>query len=108
MRLFGGVVAQRNHARINKQAAVAVFGKSRESADVINYDSGMLQRLDQRISEPLGELVERDQTVARVRPLHRGVTPGVAEADAAEAEPPRPDFREVDEQRLEEIGRAHV
>ena len=57
---FAGV-AQGQHARVDEQAAVAVFGKARQAVDVGHLDAGRLQRLDQRVGQPLRELVQRHE-----------------------------------------------
>ena len=44
-------VAQGEHAAIDEQSAVAVFGKAGESVDVGDLDACPLQRLDQRIGK---------------------------------------------------------
>ncbi len=87
--------SRRDHAGVDEQAAVAVFGEPGQAVDVGDRDAGLLQRLDQRIGEPLRQLVERHEAVGRVVAPDRRMPPGVAERDAAEREPARPDRSEM-------------
>ncbi len=67
VRAFGLVgVAQGQHAGVEEQAAVAIFGKARQAVDVGDRDAGRLQRLDQRVGEPLRELVQRHEAARRI------------------------------------------
>ena len=50
----------------------------------VTVDAGRLQRLDQRIGQPLRQLVERHQAVGRVVARDRRMAPGIAERNAAE------------------------
>ena len=93
-RCVGGI-AQRQHADIDEQAAIAVFGKPGEAVDVGHLDAGALQRLDQRIGQPLRELVQRHEAVGRVVGLDRRMAPAIAERNAAERQPRRPDRPEM-------------
>ena len=63
---------------------------------------GRLERLDQRISQPLRELVQRDEAVAGVVAADRRVPPAIAERDAVDHQPVRPDRAERLEQQLED------
>ena len=45
----------------------------------VTVDAGPFQRLDQRIGQPLRQLVERHEAVGGVVALDRGMAPGVAE-----------------------------
>src|SRR5438128_172398 len=47
-------VARLDNATIKEQAAVAVFGKSGQPVELGDLQTGFLQRLDQRVGEPLG------------------------------------------------------
>ena len=67
-----------------------------------------LQRLDQRIGEPLRQLVDRHEAVGGVVAPDRGMPPGVAERDAAERQPARPDRPEMLEQRFEDARRRQA
>ena len=53
----------------------------------VTVDAGALQRLDQRIGQPLRQLVQRHQPVGGVARRHRRMPPAVAERDAAERQP---------------------
>ena len=49
------------HAEIDQQAAIAILGKRGQPVQIRDLDAGVLERLDQRVGEPLRELVERHQ-----------------------------------------------
>ena len=102
-----GRIAQRDHAEIDEQAAIAVFGKAGQAVHVADFKSRLLQRLDQRIGQPLRQLVERHETVGRVGALDRGMFPGVAQRHAAEHDPSRPDRAEMQKQGAQNIGRGN-
>ena len=97
-------VAQGQHARVDEQAAVAIFGEARQAVDVRHLDAGRLQRLDERVGEPLRELVQRHEPARGVVRGHRRMAPAVAQGDAAELEARRPYAPEV-AQQLGEDGR---
>ena len=90
-----GRIAQRQHAGVDEQPAVAIFRQAGEPVDVGDLDAGPLQRLDQRIGEPLRQLVQRHEAVGLVVGLQRGMLPAIAERDAAERQPRRPDRPEM-------------
>ena len=86
------------HARVDEQAAVAVFGKARQAVDVGHLDAGRLQRLDQRVGQPLRQLVQRHEPARGVVGGERRMAPAIAERHAAELEPRRPDRPELAQQ----------
>ena len=93
-----GGIAQGQHAGVDEQPAIAVFGQAGEAVDIGHVDAGGLQRLDQRIGQPLRQLVQRHEAVGRVVGRQRRVPPAIAERDAAERQPRRPDRAEVAQQ----------
>ena len=94
-----GGIAQHQHAGIDEQAAIAVFGKAGQAVDVGDRDAGPLQRLDQRIGEPLRQLVQRHEAARSRRAVdQRRMAPAIAERDAAERHPRRPDRPELQQQ----------
>src|SRR5579883_2038799 len=96
MRTLGiGGIAQAQHAEIDEQAAVAIFGKSGEPVDVSNLKACALQRLDQRVAQPLRELVEGNEAFGRIAGLQSGMTPAIAERNARKLKPRRPDGAEL-------------
>src|SRR5207237_6291069 len=62
------------------------------------------ERLDQRVGQPLRELVQGHETVGDVVAPERGVAPAIAERDVVELQPVRPDRAERLEQSLEDGG----
>ena len=96
--LHGGRIAQRQHAGVDEQPAVAIFREAGEPVDVGDLDAGPLQRLDQRIGQPLRQLVQRHQPAGFVVGFQRRMPPAVAERHAAERQPRRPDRPEMREQ----------
>ena len=86
-----GGIGEGEHARVHEQAAVAIFGEAGEAVDVDDLDARLLERLDQRIGQPLRELVQRHEAVARIVAADRRVPPAIAERDAVDrpAGPPR-------------------
>ena len=93
-------VAKREHADIDEQPAVAVFCKAREAVDIGHADAGGLQRFDERVGQPLRELVQRHQAAGRILRRQRRMPPAVAERDAAQRQPRWPDRSEL----LQEFG----
>src|SRR5262249_28654706 len=63
--------------------------------DLGDLDSSTLHRLDERIGQPLGELMERRQLISGIAGLDRGMAPAVPKGNAAEHDPPRPDRSEM-------------
>ena len=78
-------IAQAQHLVIDEQATIAVFGKPGEAVDVGDLKSGALERLDQRIAQPLRQLVQRHEAGGRIIRLDRRMTPAIAERDAGES-----------------------
>ena len=97
-------IAQREHAGVDEQPAIAVFGQAGQAVDVGHRDARRLQRLDQRIGEPLRQLVERHQAVGRVVAPDRRMAPAVAERHAAQRQPARPDRPEMRAAALRRIA----
>src|SRR5260370_1388967 len=83
-------------------AALAVPREPGQAINVGHRDTGPLQRLDQRIGEPLRELVDRHEAVRRIGALDRRMPPGVAERYAAERQPTWPDRTEMLKQRFQD------
>jgi hypothetical protein len=85
----GGIcrVVEREHSRIEKEAAVAIFRQAREPIDVLDLESGPGERFQKRIGEPLGELVEWHQSVGRILHMSERMPPGIPKIDAAKHEP---------------------
>src|SRR3954451_6527827 len=99
-------IAQAQHACVHKQSAIAVFGKPGEAVDLGDRDARPLQRLDQRVGEPLRELVDRDEAIGGVVALDRGMAPGVAERDTAKRKTARPNRPEMFEQGFQDTRRG--
>ena len=59
-------IAQAQDARVDEQPAIAIFGKARQAIDVGHLDAGRLQRLDQRVGQPLRQLVQRHEPGRRI------------------------------------------
>jgi len=55
------LVAQGKRPGVDEEAAVAVFRQTGQPIDISDRYSGSLHRLDERIGEPLGELVKRHE-----------------------------------------------
>ena len=64
-------IAKREHAGVDEQSAVAIFGKAGQAIDIGDVDAGSLQRFDERIRQPLRELVQRYETAGRIRGRQR-------------------------------------
>ena len=52
-------IARHDHAGVEQQAAVAVLGQAGQRVDLVHLHAGPLKRLEQRVREPLRQLVER-------------------------------------------------
>src|SRR5579883_2463689 len=66
-----GRITQAEHAEVVEQPAVAVLGQAGENLDPAHPHARIFHHLDQRVTEPLRELVERHHAVAadqRMRP----------------------------------------
>lgn len=98
-------VPRNERAEIHQQAAVAIFGQAGEAVDVDDFDARALQGLDQRIGQPLRQLVEGDDLIGRVGGADLVVTPGVAERNARERELRGPDRPEMGEDGGEDFVR---
>ena len=72
-------IAKHEDAGVDEQAAVAVFRKPRQAIDVGHLQPGALQRLNQRIGQPLGQLVQRHQFAGGVFGRQIRVTPAIAQ-----------------------------
>ncbi len=79
------------------EPAVAVFRQRREFVEPDHCEAGVCERLDQRIGQPLRELVERHDLVGIV--AHGRMTAGVAERIAVQRQAGWPDRRQPVEQR---------
>ncbi|MNR17278.1 hypothetical protein D3C85_1339290 [compost metagenome] len=89
-------VARHHQLEVEQQAAVAVLGQAGQGVEPGDGEAGVLERLQQRIGQPLGELVERHQ------PVRRGfVAPAIAQRDAIELHAARPDRSERHQQRAQ-------
>ena len=53
------LVAESQHAIVDEETAVSILGKAGQSIDVGHINTGILQRLDQRIGQPLRQFVQR-------------------------------------------------
>eukprot|EP01136_Pigoraptor_vietnamica_P009564 Opistho-1_new@46227 len=80
--VVGGQGAQ--HAGVDQQAAVAVLGQAGERVQSRHRHAGPLEGLEQRIGEPLRELVERHPAGGQACAPHRRMRPAVAHGDAAD------------------------
>ena len=67
-----------------------------------------LQRFDERIGQPLRELVQRYQAAGGIRGRHGRMPPAVAERDAAERQPRRPDRPELLQQLRQNRRRGQL
>src|SRR5262245_3262630 len=94
-KLHGGRVAQDEHTGVEHQPAVAVFSKAGQTVDVDNVKARGLQRLDQRIGEPLRQFVQWHETRgAVVRPDTR-MAPAITKANAGKLQSAGPDRPEM-------------
>ena len=100
-----GRVAQRDHARIEKETAIAVFRQAGEIVDVDDLDPRPLQRLDQGIAQPLRELVEGHEPGRGLARRDQRMAPGVAERNPAQGQARGPDAAEGRQHLAENIGR---
>jgi len=98
--------------RRDEQPTVAILGKAGQAIQIGDGDAGFLERLDERIGEPLRELVERHQPGgARHGVIFGGdrvMAPHVAERDAGKREAPRPDRVEGLEHGVEDPARRQA
>src|SRR5205823_6566914 len=88
--LKSGGVARFKDAAIDEKTAIAVFGEAGEAVDLRDRQPRGLERLDERVGEPLAELVKRHEPIA----WYCRMTAAIAQRHAAEADAPRPDRSE--------------
>ena len=91
-------VAQSQDAGVDKKPSIAILGETGKTIDVRHFQSRPLQRLYQRVCEPLCEFMQRHKTVGRISCCHQRVTPAVAERNTVKRQSRRPDAREMSEQ----------
>jgi hypothetical protein len=99
---------QLQHAGVDEQAAVAVLGQAGQSIEAAHLHAGPLEGLQQRIGEPLRELVERHPAVGEAVAAHIGVAPAVAQRHAAQRVGRRPDAGQRHQQLRQDVVRRHV
>ena len=103
-----GIVDETQHAGVDEAGRRCGTRAAPVSASTLGHrDAGPFERLEQRIGEPLRELVERHQPAVGPSPPACGMAPDVAERDAAERRAGHaPDRAEAVEQRARRIAGA--
>ena len=96
------------HPQVDQEAAVPVFGERGQLIEPGDRDAGGLERLDQRIGEPLRELVERHQARGQIVGRRRRVAADVAEVLSGELDPTGPDVAQALEHGGEDRGRRQA
>ncbi|CCD99338.1 hypothetical protein BRAS3809_2590011 [Bradyrhizobium sp. STM 3809] len=99
-----GGIAQNQHAAVDEQAAIAVFGEAGQTVNVVDHEASALQRFDQRIAQPLRQLVQRDEAGGGICGDQGGMPPAVAERDALQGQPRWPDRAELQQHLLQDVG----
>ena len=82
------------YARVQKKPAVAVFGQAGQRIQASHLDAGLFKGLQQRIGQPLRQLVKRHPAragVARCTVIERGMPPAIAECYVFNSVLRRPD-----------------
>ena len=97
-------VAQHQRAGIDEQPAIAILRKSGQAIDGGHGNPGAFHRLDQGIGEPLRQLVERHEPVGGIVRAQRRMLPAIAQGNAPQRDPRRPDRPEMDEQFAQDGG----
>ena len=87
-------------ATVQEQPAVAVLGQTGERIQLGHHQPGRGQRLEQRVAEPLRQLVQRHQPQLRV-------APGVAQVHPVQGLPARPDRPQQLQHRRQDLRRRH-
>src|SRR5690349_20602881 len=82
----GRLVLRHQHARVDEEPAIPVLREAGQRVQALDPPSRSLERLDERVGEPLRELVEGDDAVA----WDGTVTPCVAQGHTVDRKPPRP------------------
>ena len=99
-------VAQRDHAGVEQQPAVAVLRQRGELVAAGHRDTRPLERLEQRVREPLRKLVERHPALRRALAAGVRMPPRVAERHAVDRAAGEPDRAEQIEQRAQDRRRG--
>ncbi len=97
-----------DHAEIDQQTAVAIFRQGGEFVEPGHGQSCMLDRFEERIGQPLRQLVKRHDLVGVVAGANRRVAARIADGDAAQHQARRPDRRQAVEQRGEDRRRRNA
>src|SRR5215472_10796941 len=94
-----GGVERLNDTAIDEQAAVTVLSKAGQPVDIGNLQPRGFERLDQRVGEPLAELVKRYDPASR----DRRMPAAVAERQAGKPKRTWPDRPEYLQQKTEDF-----
>jgi hypothetical protein len=104
-------IARHDHAAVDQQPAVAVLGQAGQRIETGHADAGPHQRLEQRVAQPLAQLVERHPVVGRAVAAvgfrfatGPAVRPDVAERQALQRAAGEPDRRERIEHRTQHLA----
>eukprot|EP01038_Epipyxis_sp_PR26KG_P019246 gene19246-27267_t len=101
-------ILERDDAPIEQEPAIAVLRQAGQFVDVDDGDAGPLQRLDQRIGQPLRELVEGHEPGRGGALRDQRVAPGVAQRDARQRQARGPDAAEGGQNLAEHVARAQA
>ena len=98
-----GVVLGCHKLQIQEQPPVAIFRQTGEFVNPSDGDTRCQDGLDERVGQPLGQLVERHEAGGHAWAGNLTVTPDITEVDATHAETPWPDRTEALEHREQNL-----
>jgi hypothetical protein len=95
-RTIGSIAARlRITPRSTSSPPLRYSGSAVSPSNLSDAEPRRFQRLEQRIGQPLGELVERDDAVGGVLRAHGGMPAGIADGKSIDREPGWPDRRQA-------------
>ncbi len=95
-------IARHDDAHVPEQTAVALLRESGQPTHVGHGQSGLFQRLDERVRQPLREFVKRHEAAHRASARRqRRMRPAISERHAVETVTVRPDGTQPFQQDFE-------
>src|SRR5262249_59268878 len=99
-----GVVLRRKKLQVKEQTPVAIFRQTGEFVNTRDRYTRCEDGLNERVGQPLGQLVKRHEASGKAWARNLTVTPDIAEVDAPHAEAPWPDRTETLEHREQNLA----
>jgi hypothetical protein len=101
------VVPGRQQLQVKEQTPVAIFRQTGEFVNPSDSDTGRQHGLDERVGQPLGQLVERHEAGGKPWAGNLSVMPDIAQIDSAYVKTPWPDRAETLKYRAQNLASRH-